>query len=377
MNSKKYNNIKLILGITEAILTFIVLFLFVSTGLSYSLVEIIEKLVSGKYLILIAFTAAVGVAFSIIFAPFGFYTGYYLEHKYKLSNQSFNKWLLEKLKGFAVSSVIGLPVLIIFYFLLNEFGNLWWLPFAVVLFLVSVILARLVPVLILPIFYRITPVSDEDLKFRIKSISEEAGLKVENVYQFDMSKKTKKANALFTGLGKTKRIILGDTLLDNFTPEQIETVIAHEAGHYKHKHILKNIIIGTVSSFVTLFVISLLYKISLQWFGFSSITEIAALPLLILWIMLVTLIQTPLSNILSRKFEYEADHYAVAVTGKADTFVSALEKLNEQNLGDADPHPFIEWFFYSHPSIKNRIKSIMKSGASGYSGFSDFAAGKV
>ena len=209
-------------------------------------------------------------------------------------------------------------------------------------------------------FYKITPIDDEDLKGRINSLAKDAGIKVENVYKFDMSKNTKKANAAFTGIGKSKRILLGDTLLENYTKDEIETVIAHELGHYKKKHIIKNIVISTIASFLTLFIISVLYNISIQWFGFDKITIVAALPLLSIWIMLIGLIQTPLTNILSRKYEYEADEYAITSTGKPVSFESTLNKLTEQNLGDKDPHPFVEWFFYSHPSIKNRISALEK-----------------
>ncbi len=200
----------------------------------------------------------------------------------------------------------------------------------------------------------------KNLKERINNLAHNAKLKVENVYKFNMSKNTKKANAAFTGLGKTKRIILGDTLLDNYSDDEIETVIAHELGHYKKKHIIKNIIIGTASSFLTLFIIALLYKNSISWFGFDSITQISALPLLALWSMLIGIVQSPLGNILSRKFEYEADEYAVNETKKPLAFIKTLEKLTDQNLGDKEPHPFVEWFFYSHPSIKNRIGAIEK-----------------
>ena len=163
---------------------------------------------------------------------------------------------------------------------------------------------------------------------------------------------------LLQDLEKKKRIILGDTLLDNFSDDEIETVIAHELGHYKKKHIVKNIIFGTVTSFLTLFIIAYLYKNSLAWFDFTSITQIAALPMLALWSMLIGIIQTPLGNILSRKYEYQADEYAVNETEKSEIFIATLEKLNEQNLGDKEPHPFVEWFFYSHPSIRNRISAI-------------------
>jgi STE24 endopeptidase len=135
-------------------------------------------------------------------------------------------------------------------------------------------------------------------------------------------------------------------------------VIAHELGHYKKKHIIKNIFIGTAASFLTLFFIATLYQSSLGWFGFDSITQIAAIPLLALWSMLIGVITTPLGNILSRKFEYEADQYAVVETKNPLAFKKTLEKLTDQNLGDKEPHPFVEWFFYSHPSIKSRINAI-------------------
>ena len=300
----------------------------------------------------------VGFIGSILSFPISYYTGFYLEHKYNLSNQTFFKWLWEGFKGLLVSLVIGIPILLIFYFSLNYFRDIWWLPFAIIMFFISVVLSQIFPILIFPIFYKITPIEDEELKERITKLANDANLKVENVYKFNMSKNTKKANAAFTGLGKTKRIILGDTLLESYSTEEIETVIAHELGHFKKKHILKNIIIGTVSSFLTLFLIAFLYKNSLSWFDFSNITQVAALPLLALWSMLIGIIQSPLGNLLSRKFEYEADEYAVSETKNPSAFKNTLDKLTEQNLGDKEPHPFVEWFFYSHPSIKNRINAI-------------------
>ncbi len=362
MDAKRYNNIKLAIGIFEGVAGFILVLLFVWFGYSLQLQNYLSEFISNNYLLLIAFLFVVGIAGTILSAPVSYYSGFYLEHKCNLSNQTFGKWIFEGLKGALVSTVIGVPILLIFYFFLNYFGSAWWLPFAVIMFFFSVILSQLFPVLILPIFYKLTPIDNEELKERIRNLAKDAGIKVENVYRFNMSKNTKKANAAFTGLGKTKRIILGDTLLENFSHDEIETVIAHELGHYKKKHVIKNIIIGTATSFLTLFVIASLYKISLSWFDFENITQIAALPLLALWSMLVGLIQTPLGNILSRKYEYEADKYAVTETRKPKVFINTLEKLNEQNLGDKEPHPFVEWFFYSHPSIKKRAEAIKSLG---------------
>jgi len=360
MDAKKYNNIKLFVGIGEGIISFLLILLFITTGLSITLENYLSAYFTNNYLLFLAFVFVTGLAGIIIFSPINFYLGFYLEHKYNLSNQTFSKWIWENLKALAVSVVIGTPILLIFFYSINNFNSLWWLPFAIILFLVSVILARIVPVFILPLFYKIIPIDNEDLKSRINMLAKDASIKVENVYRFDMSRNTKKANAAFTGIGKSKRILLGDTLTDNYTQDEIETVIAHELGHYKKKHITKNIIIGTASSFLTLFLIAFFYESSLPFFGFKSINEIAALPVLSLLAMLIGVIQTPLSNMLSRKYEYEADQYAVSITNKPAAFIATLEKLTEQNLADKDPHPFVEWFFYSHPSIKNRIAAIKK-----------------
>jgi len=360
MDSKKYNNTKLFIGIAKGIISFILLFLFVQLGYSLMLEDYIRSFSQNDYYVFIIYVFAIGIISSILFAPVNFYTGFYLEHKYNLSNQTFKKYILENIKSILVGLVIGVPILLLFFFVLNQFKDLWWLIFASAMFLISVVLSQIFPILIMPIFYKIIPLNDEELKARITKLAEGAGITVQNVFSFNMSKNTKKANAAFTGLGKTKRIILGDTLLNDYSKDEIETVIAHELGHYKHKHIQKNILFGTVTSFLTFFIISLLYKNSLSWFDFNSILQIAALPILSLWAMVIGLIQTPISNILSRKYEYEADRYAIQSTRKPDSFINTLNKLTDQNLGDRQPHPFVEWFYYSHPSIKNRINAIEK-----------------
>jgi len=358
MNSKKYNNTTLIIGIGKTVISFSLLYLFIDMGYSLSLQDYLQSFTENPYLVFILFVFTIGIFSSIIFMPVNIYTGFYLEHKYKLSNQTFFKYFIENVKSLLVGLVIGTPILLLFFYVINQFGDLWWLVFASAMFLISVVLSQIFPIIILPIFYKILPLNDEELKSRISNLAKGAGIKVENVFSFNMSKNTKKANAAFTGLGKTKRIILGDTLLNNYTKDEIETVIAHELGHYKHKHIIKNIIFGTVSSFLTFFLISILYKNSLAWFDFKDIAQIAALPLLSLWAMIIGMIQSPVGNILSRKYEYEADRYAIESTQKPDSFISTLNKLTDQNLGDREPHPFVEWFFYSHPSIKNRVNAI-------------------
>lgn len=366
-NAKKYNNMKLRISIAKGLISFIAILAFVYLGFSKELEGYLTSITENQYLLLLLFLFVIGIVSSVVSFPVKYYVEFYLEHKYELSNQTVWQWLWEDFKGLLVGLVIGVPILLLFYWVMLTFGSLWWLVFSIAMFFISVVLAQIVPIIILPIFYKITPIENEEIKKRVLALAKDVKMKVENVFQFDMSKNTKKANAAFTGLGKTKRIILGDTLLDSYTEDEIETVLAHEFGHYKHKHIIKNLFIGTISSFLTFFLIAKLYELSLSWFGFLTITEISALPILSVWAMLIGLLTTPIGNIISRKFEYEADEYAIKITGKAEAFINTLEKLTDQNLGDKDPHPFVEWFFYSHPSVAKRKKRIIEFNVDSHS----------
>lgn len=162
--AKKYNNIKLTFGIGKGIISFLLILLFIVLGYSTELVDFISDFVENSYIVLFLYVSVIGIFSSIIFFPVNYYVDFYLEHKYQLSNQSFAAWIWENLKAALVGSVIGIPILILFYFILIQFGNLWWLPFAILMFVISVVLAQIVPILIMPLFYKITPYEDESLK---------------------------------------------------------------------------------------------------------------------------------------------------------------------------------------------------------------------
>lgn len=362
--AKEYSRIKIWLGIASTLLFFVFVLTVVLTGASVKLEEFARVLVSNDYLVLLLFTMAFGALQAIVSFPLGYYSGFYLEHKFQLSNQTFLHWIWEGVKGMLVGIPIGMPVLLAFYFCLRNFQGLWWLPVGAVLFFVSVVLTRLAPTLIFPLFFKFKPVADGALRDRILALCGKVGMNVEGVFVFNMSKNTKKANAAFAGIGKSKRIILGDTLVANFTDEEIETVFAHELGHYKLRHISKMMIIGTASTFLGLYITALLYETSLSWFGFSSIDRIAALPLLTLWLGLYSIVTGPLTNALSRAHERQADQYAIKLTANKQAFTNALRKLAKTNLADIAPHPLVEILFYSHPSIEKRVRLVEEFGAS-------------
>ncbi|MDD8018523.1 MAG: M48 family metallopeptidase [Bacteroidota bacterium] len=354
---KRYNKTKLIVSLAGMVLSFTLILSILISGYTFRIERFAFSYTSSPYLALIIFTAVLGLINGIISFPLGFYSGYILEHKYHLSNQSLRQWLWESAKGFLVSIPIILPLLLIFYFFIVSFELYWWLPLGMVLFIFSIGLSRIAPILILPLFYKLTPLDHSTLKEKILALTKSTTMYVEGIYTFNLSKTTKKANAAFTGIGKSKRILLGDTLMENFSEDEIEIVFAHELGHYSHGHIWKGILVGTISIFLGLFLTAQAYHFSLAWFGFTSPSQISALPLLTVWLGVYSLITSPVSNILSRKHEFEADRYAIKCTNNKPAFASTMQKLASMNMADTSPHPLIEFLFYSHPSIEKRIRA--------------------
>ncbi len=357
-NAKAYNRIKLITGIVSSAASLAFLWVIVAAGFSRALESLVHSRVQEAYLSLFLFAVIVGLLQSLLTLPMAWYSGYAVEHRYALSNQSLGRWAWEKIKGALVALPIVLAVLALLFFCLSAYGNAWWLPVSVGVTLLSVVLARLAPILIMPMFYKFTPLPDGSLKERITRLCERTGLRFSGIFSFNLSKNTRKANAGFTGIGAAKRIILGDTLVGGFTEEEIETVFAHELGHYRHHHILIGIVVGTVSTFAGLYLAARLYEWSLAFYGFSALQDIAALPLLAVWLSLFGLVTAPLGNMLSRRHERQADAFAVQQTGLGPAFAGALRKLASMNLADPEPHPLVEFLFYSHPSIGRRLRAI-------------------
>jgi STE24 endopeptidase len=354
--AKKYAKTKQILSLTQSIGSFAIIVLILLTGFSKTLEKISYSYFSNEYLALLLFAVILFGGISVIFFPLDFYSGYIMEHKYDLSNQTIGGYFMESLKGLLLGIVLGGPLLGAFYYILKNFGDNWWLVLGVFLFVFSVIMGRLAPTLIMPLFYKFTPLENDVVKDRILNLAKKAGVTINGIFSFNMSKNTKKANAAFTGMGKSKRIILGDTLLESFNENEIETVFAHEMGHYTRKHIWKLTIVSTLLTFLGLFVTAKLYSLTMGLFGFSTVYQLAALPLLFLLLSLYSLFTSPITNILSRKFEWEADTYALEITKDKDAFISAMEKLADQNLAEKQPNKIIEFLFHSHPSLEKRIE---------------------
>ena len=315
------------------------------------------SLTTGSDWLLVALYIAIfGGAYAILNLPLGYYSGFVLPHRFDQSNQSFKDWVVDQLKGLAIGAPLGLLMLELLYLALRFTGDVWWLWVAGGLLLFNVILSNLAPVLIMPLFNKYLPLGDEhkELEERLLDLARRANTKVKGVYKFDMSKRTKAANAALTGLGSTRRIVLGDTLINEFTLDEIETVLAHELGHHVHKDIPFLIAFGTLSTTLGLFIASLFLSSAVRFFSFTSAADIAAFPALMLILSAYGLLTSPIDYAVSRWRENMADDYALQSTGKHEAFASAFTRLANQNLGEIEPEAWVVFMFHSHPPLGER-----------------------
>ncbi len=295
--------------------------------------------------------------YTLIFdAPLAFYSGYALEKRYELSNHTVLTWTLDFLKRSVLSLAFLVCLILGMYALIWHFPETWWIFAWAGFATVSYVLGKLFPVVIVPLFYKYSPVPDEALRARILALASRYGMPLENVYSLNLSRTTKKANAAFMGMGKTKRVVLSDTLLENFTADEIETVVAHELGHFKHGDIWKQLVLGMVSSFAGFWLVSRFLNPAAESLGYQGAGDIAALPLIFLIFYVFYLILMPLQNGFSRMLERAADLFALEAFPHKDIFISCMNKLCKVNLADPEPNPVFEWLFHDHPAIAKRIR---------------------
>lgn len=351
---KRYHRYQLILTVTEFLVALLFLVLILAAGFAARLELWIRNYSQADYAILLLFILILGGLESILLLPLSFLSGYILEHRFNLSDQSLSSWIWEKTKGILVSTPLLLILLVVFYFLLSHYPVFWWLIMGTVMILFSVVLARLAPILIFPLFYKFKPLEDAELARKVTQLSQKVGLSVKGVFQFNLSKTTKKGNAAFTGIGKSKRIVLGDTLLERLDHPEILAILAHELGHFKLKHIWKSMGLSILLTYTGLYLVSRLYLTFADSLGFQP-AQIASLPLIALLLALYQFLTMPLTNAYSRFNERQADDFALELSAERSAFISGLNKLADQNLADRTPHPLVELLFYSHPPIQKRI----------------------
>jgi STE24 endopeptidase len=284
------------------------------------------------------------------------YYGLRLERRYKLSAQKTRAWLWDEVKSFLVGLVLAAMVAELLFFTMRQFPEHWWLIAWALFLALFVVAAQVAPLVLFPIFYKFEPLENEELKQRLVRLSESAGTRVRGIYKWHLSEKSRKANAALTGLGATRRIILADTLLDNYSPDEIEAVLAHELGHHVHRHILKSMFVQAGITMLGFWSANYVLRLAIEeWNMFETVSDFANLPLLILVSTILSFLLMPAMNAYSRFNERQADRYAFRSIRNVEPFISSMNKLAAQNLAERAPSKWVEWFFHSHPAISRRI----------------------
>lgn len=354
-DSRRYNRLKRWLGIADFGLGIVLLLLLLATDWSGWLRDLAMRGASANYSFAVFLYVLMLILISkALSTPLDYY-GFRLEHQYHLSNQRLRSWLWDEFKGLLVGLVLATIVVELLYSLIRHVQH-WWLVAWVVFLGLFVLFAQLAPVVLFPIFYKFEPMENEELTRRLVLLSERAGTRVRGVYKWKLSEKSKKANAALTGLGATRRIILADTLLDHYSDDEIEAVLAHELGHHVHRHILKSILMQAGITLLGFWLASEVLRYAVErWNMFETMSDFANLPLLVLVSTVLSFLLMPLLNAYSRFNERQADRYCFQSVAGIEPFVSAMSKLADQNLAEKTPSRWVEWFFHSHPAISKRI----------------------
>ena len=299
---------------------------------------------------------------TVLGIPFSLYRNFRIENKYGFNTMTIRLWLTDFLKSLVIGTVITFVVVLAALAIVLASPAWWW--FWVWLFLLGfgIFMMYIAPYVIEPLFFKFQPLAVEGLEDRIKEVMEKAGLTVSKVFQVDASRRSRHSNAYFTGIGRVKRIVLFDTLLQQMTQDEIIAVLAHEVGHWKKKHVLKRIVMTEAMAFAGLFLASRLVQgdILPGLLGMAGLSFVAKLVILGFLGSLVTFPLTPVSAALSRKHERESDRFAEELTGMPEAMASALVKLSKENLSNLHPHPLYAKFYYSHPPVVERIRALQQ-----------------
>jgi STE24 endopeptidase len=346
-------------GIAEELFNLLVLLILTLGGGLAWLFGATAGLSENIYIAGMAFVAAVAVFSGFLSLPFDIYRTFSIEARYGFNNTTWSTYIVDALKGWLLAVVIGGPLLFATLWLMQKMGGLWWLYVWLVWTVFSLLMIAVYPTFIAPLFNKFLPLEDASLKTRIEALLAKCGFQAKGLFVMDGSKRSSHGNAYFTGLGKSKQIVFFDTLMTRLSAEEIEAVLAHELGHFKRKHIVKRLVAMFASSFVMLALMG--WVIDKPWFyeglglpvagtapvAVSLVLFFTVLPVFTFWM-------TPLSSLVSRKHEFEADAYAAQQTNAAD-LISALVKLYRDNASTLTPDPIHSAVYDSHPPAAIRI----------------------
>ncbi len=329
------------------------------SGRSAMLRRRLERSLPDERLTMAGYLAVFGTASWLAHLPLAAVRELLVERAFGLTRQSFRTWLSDGVKGLALNLTVGVPVGTGAWIVVQRRPRDWWLVLPSALVPASLVLGRLAPVLIMPIFNRFEPVTDPEILARVERLARQTGLSIAAVYRMDLSRQTDKPNAFFTGLGRAKRIVLSDTLLEQFPPDEIETILAHEAAHQAHRDLWRMMALEAGMAYLMAFLVSRVAPVmvtwSRRWTGVDSLEDVASVPIVGLATMLAGMILAPIGAAKSRAIERQADRFALEVTRNGSAYASALRRIAAKSLADPFPPRLVRIVLATHPPISERI----------------------
>ena len=303
------------------------------------------------------YVLVISALFELLLLPLVIYRGFVLEHRYGLSIETFSHWLKDHAKAALIGVIFAEAGAAFVYYSLREWPGYWWLVAGAGYSLVTIGLVNLAPVLLLPLFFTFKPLGSDALRQRLTALASKAGTRIMGVYEWTLSDRTKKANAALTGLGNTRRILLSDTLLADYSHEEIEVILAHELAHHVHRDIWTSVLFDIVLTFAGFLAAHAALRWAVPAFGLHGPADPAGIPVLLLTAGAIGVATKPMLNAVSRSHERRADAYALAMTSNPGAFITAMKRLGQQNLAEENPSPLAQAFFYTHPPIKQRLEA--------------------
>jgi len=294
--------------------------------------------------------------YEIVLAPLSYYSGFVLPRRFGLSKQSLAGWLRDRSRAMGLQLLLGLALVIIIYLFIENLPALWWLAAAAIMFLGILILTWLTPTFLIPLFYKLTPLEEGELKQRLVNLARRAGVDIRDCLVMNVSSKATTANAMLTGWGKSRRIIFTDTLLHGYSPDEIEVTLGHELGHRLHHDIPRLVGIQAATFVLAFYVTNLALNGGVALFSLRGISDVAGLPWLILVLAVIMFVLQPALNWGSRRAETAADRTALSLTDKPRAFITLMTRLTDQNLSEAEPGRWTKLLFYDHPTYNERVR---------------------
>jgi STE24 endopeptidase len=344
--------------VLSALFSATILVVLLLSGASLAAREVIAA-VAGPHpwLIVAIYVVVLSLLLEIATFPFSLYQGFLLERRYGLSTESIGRWLADHAKAMLLGVVFAELAALLMYFALQHWPRTWWAVAGAGYSIVAVVLVNLAPVVLLPLFFTFKPLQKDTLRDRLTSLATKAGTRIMGVYEWTLSDRTKKANAALAGMGTTRRILLSDTLLAEYSDDEIEVILAHELAHHVHKDIWTSVFFDTCLAFAGLFAAHVVLQRGITVFSLSGMADPAGLPLLLVTAGAVGVCVRPLLNAVSRSHERRADRYALEMTKNPSAFITAMRRLGQQNLAEDSPSTLVQAFFYTHPPIKERLRA--------------------